>query len=143
MLESIFIELLNMSFIGSAVIIAVILLRMVMKKMPKKYSYYLWIVPLIRLTIPFSFKSIMSLIPVNPEPISQDIVYSSVPVIHPNTNPEVLLHDHLPEKGETNRTFGSFASATSSAPYLVFHGQQQQQLASVMEPCHLNSVVSG
>ena len=65
------------------------------------------------------------------------------PDLHPNTNPEVLLHDHPPEKGETNRTFGSFASATSSAPYLVFHGQQQQQLASVMEPCHLNSVVSG
>lgn len=82
MLESIFIEILNMSFIGSFVIFVVIVLRAMMKNMPKKYSYYLWAVPLIRLIIPFSFDSIVSLIPVNPEPIPQNIGYSQIPVVN-------------------------------------------------------------
>ena len=41
-----FLELLNKSLVGSAVIAAVVLLRLFMKRMPKRYVCFLWLVPL-------------------------------------------------------------------------------------------------
>lgn len=84
MLEKIFLEILNMSFIGSVVIVVVLMVGLFMKKVkiPNRFSYILWALPLIRLIFPFSFESVMSLIPVNPEPIPTDIGYAAIPVIH-------------------------------------------------------------
>ena len=82
MLERLFVEVLNMGITGSFVILAVLLLKIIMKKLPKRYSYCLWIIPFVRLVLPFSFESFLSLIPVNPEPVLQDIAYSAAPVIN-------------------------------------------------------------
>lgn len=81
MLERIFIHILNMSYISSIVIVAILIARLFLKKMPKRFSYLLWAVALIRLVIPFTFESFISLIPVNPVPIPVDIGYAKTPQI--------------------------------------------------------------
>lgn len=52
-----FYKLLNMSIVASALIVLVILLRLALRKLPKKYSYFLWLIPAFRLVCPFSFDS--------------------------------------------------------------------------------------
>lgn len=52
---------LNMCITASYICIAVIILRFFMKKLPAKYSYMLWAIPLIRLICPFSVSSAISI----------------------------------------------------------------------------------
>ncbi len=56
-----FLEFLNMSLKASYVILAVIIVRFLLKKAPKKYSYALWAVAAFRLVCPVSFQSVISL----------------------------------------------------------------------------------
>ncbi len=58
--ESIFITVLNMSITGSYIIAAILLLRLLLKKAPKIFSYSLWAIAGLRLLCPFSFSSIIS-----------------------------------------------------------------------------------
>ena len=81
MLESIFLQILNMSFTGGVVILFVLLMRLLFIKTPKIFSYSLWFAPLFRLLCPFSFESMLSILPVNPNPISQNIGTAAVPPI--------------------------------------------------------------
>lgn len=76
MLEKLFLQILNMSFIGGIVILFILTARIILKKAPKIFSYSLWAVALLRLIFPFSFESILSLIPIKTETISQDILYN-------------------------------------------------------------------
>ncbi|MBQ8975481.1 MAG: hypothetical protein IJ072_07165, partial [Oscillospiraceae bacterium] len=55
------IKILTMSVTASVVILLVMLLRQVLKKMPKVFSYALWAVVLFRLLCPVSFSSNISL----------------------------------------------------------------------------------
>ncbi|WP_423055418.1 M56 family metallopeptidase [Acetobacterium carbinolicum] len=81
MFEAIFIEVLNLSYIGSIVILAVLMARLLLKKAPKRYTYILWSVVLLRLLLPFSFASALSLLPVNPKPIPTDLSVAGTPQI--------------------------------------------------------------
>lgn len=81
MIEKIFLQLLNMSFTSSVVILFVLVLRLFLRKVPTIYSYALWAVVLFRLLCPFSFESVLSLLPTKANPISQDIVYMSMPEV--------------------------------------------------------------
>lgn len=81
MLDNLFLSVLNMSLVASYVITFVLLARLVLKKAPKIFSYALWGVVLLRLLCPLSFESALSLIPVDKQPIPQDIIYSQVPKI--------------------------------------------------------------
>lgn len=58
-----FIKLLNMSIAASWLVLAVILLRFVLKKAPKWVNPLLWGVVALRLVMPFSVESALSLIP--------------------------------------------------------------------------------
>lgn len=60
-METLFLKILNMSITASYVIPAVLLLRLLLCKAPKKYSYLLWSVVGFRLICPVSFQSIFSL----------------------------------------------------------------------------------
>ena len=62
MLESLFIRILNMSLTGNLMILAVLLVRLLLRKAPKIFSYVLWIVVLFRLLCPVSFESGFSLL---------------------------------------------------------------------------------
>lgn len=81
MLEKTFLQVLNMSFTAGFVIIPVLIARLLLRKSPKILSYALWGVVLFRLICPFSFESILSLLPVKSDPITQDIVYEAIPAI--------------------------------------------------------------
>ena len=52
--------LLNMSITGAVIIAFVMIVRLFLKKLPRKYSYILWIIPAIRLLIPFSLAAPVS-----------------------------------------------------------------------------------
>ncbi|MEG1164565.1 MAG: M56 family metallopeptidase [Anaerovoracaceae bacterium] len=75
-----------MSLIGSYVIIFVLIARLLLKKAPKIFSYALWSTVLFRLLCPFSFESVLSLMPMAKTPMSQDIIYSTLPQINTGIN---------------------------------------------------------
>ncbi|WP_206458208.1 M56 family metallopeptidase [Anaerovorax sp. IOR16] len=57
MLDHLFLQILNMSFTASYVILFVLIVRFFLRKAPKIFSYSLWSVVLFRLLCPFSFES--------------------------------------------------------------------------------------
>ncbi len=82
MLERVFLHLINMSFTSSIVIAAVLLLRLLLKKAPRRFSYLLWAVVLFRLLCPFTLESSFSLVRVNPTPLSSDVIHSDAPQVN-------------------------------------------------------------
>ncbi len=60
-----FLKVLEMSYGASIVILIVMLIRVLLKKAPKIYSYMLWSVVLLRLIFPISIESDFSIIPSN------------------------------------------------------------------------------
>ena len=60
-MESIFLNILKMSVTAGCIIIAVILIRLLLKKAPRKYSYLLWSVVGFRLLCPVAFSSRVSI----------------------------------------------------------------------------------
>ena len=88
-----FLNIVNMSISASWIVLAVLLLRLVLKKAPKWITVLLWGIVAIRLICPFSFESVMSLIP-SVETISPEImmnrtpeINSGVPIINNIVNP--------------------------------------------------------
>lgn len=62
-MEKVFLHLINISIIAGWAALAVILLRLVLKKAPKQISCILWTIVGVRLVFPFSVESAFSLIP--------------------------------------------------------------------------------
>ena len=60
-MEALFRTVLNMSGTGAVVICALLLLRLLLKRAPKRYSYWLWSAALFRLVCPVSWKSVFSI----------------------------------------------------------------------------------
>lgn len=73
-MNRIFLTVLNMSLTAGYCILAVILLRFLLKRQPKIFSYLLWSVVLFRLLCPFSFSSSYSLLRVNTHLFSGEII---------------------------------------------------------------------
>ena len=80
-MTQIFIKLLNMSISASWLVLAVLLFRLCLKKAPKWITCLLWAIVALRLVMPFTIESGISLIP-SAEVIPQDIVSSQAPAIH-------------------------------------------------------------
>lgn len=57
---NIFMQILDMSITASYVILAVMGVRLLLRKAPKKYAYAMWIAPLFRLLCPVSIQSVAS-----------------------------------------------------------------------------------
>ena len=62
-MSGIFIKIINMSISASYIVLAVLLLRLLLKKAPKWIAVIPWGIVGLRLIMPFSFESIFSLIP--------------------------------------------------------------------------------
>ena len=80
-MNNVFLHLLNMSITAGWIVLAVILLRFFLRKAPKWISCLLWGLVALRLVLPFSIESVLSLIP-SKETIPPEIVHSSAPTIH-------------------------------------------------------------
>lgn len=70
-MSELFLKILNMSLVSSMLIVALIVLRPLLKKAPRALNCALWALVGIRLVCPFTFESFLSLIP-DPEPVSKD-----------------------------------------------------------------------
>ena len=62
-MSAIFTEILNLSVMASFLIFAVLVLRLLTKKAPKGVRYIFWAMVGLRLAVPFSFESRLSLLP--------------------------------------------------------------------------------
>ncbi len=90
-MDELFRNVLNASVQGSIVIAAVLLLRLMLKKAPKKYICLLWILAGIRLLMPFSIESKLSLQP----PMAQIELDQVVSVPVPELMQPVFLQPEL------------------------------------------------
>lgn len=74
MAEALFGQILVMSVTASLVILAVILIRLCLRRAPKVFSYALWAVVLLRLICPVSFSSDLSLLGMVEESIAEEVM---------------------------------------------------------------------
>ena len=93
-MKELFVQILNMSITASWLVIAIALIRLIFKKAPKSVICFLWLFVAIRLIVPFSFESALSLIPSTEHAVSDLAgIEPSVPVInvqnHSNVQQEV------------------------------------------------------
>ena len=79
-MDTLFLHLLNMSITAGWLVLALVLLRPLLRKAPKALTCALWAVVAIRLLCPFSIESVFSLLP-SAEPIPQEILLSPAPQI--------------------------------------------------------------
>lgn len=94
-MEKLFILIVNRSLVASWLILAILVLRLFLKKAPKRIPCFLWGLVAVRLVCPLSLESVLSLIP-SAEPLPENFVYaaqpkvySGVPVIDRVVNPIV------------------------------------------------------
>ena len=59
-LIKIFLVVCNMSLTATFVILSVIVLRLIIRKLPKTFSFLLWLAVLFRLSLPITFTSRLS-----------------------------------------------------------------------------------
>lgn len=79
-MESVFLKILNMSISAGWAVLAVLLLRLLLKGAPKWIRCALWGVVGVRLLLPFSLKSHVSLIP-SSETLPSNLALSPIPAI--------------------------------------------------------------
>ena len=89
-MEELFLRILNLSITASYLIIAVILLRLVLKKAPRWTVCALWALVAVRLICPFSIESALSLIPVT-KTVTPEVFYTAqVMSLTPETSPALI-----------------------------------------------------
>ena len=103
-MSEIFLKIINMSISASYIVLAVLLLRLLLKKAPKWITVVLWGIVAVRLVCPFSIESVLSLIP-SSEVVSPDImmdktpeINTGIPIINQVINP-VISGSFTPDPG--------------------------------------------
>ena len=98
-MAAVFLKLLNLSISASWLVLAVLVLRLVSKRSPKWMNVLLWGIVALRLVLPFSIESALSLIPsaetVSPAAVQFDpapTITSGVSVIDNAVNPALSEH---------------------------------------------------
>lgn len=79
-MNKIFIGILNNGYMAGILILAVIVTRVIIRKAPKWINCLLWGMVALKLVLPFSMESVLSLIP-SKEPVATDIGQQTVPRI--------------------------------------------------------------
>jgi len=124
-MTAIFITILNMSITASIVALAVMLVRIPLKKAPKIFSYALWGVVLFRLVFPFSIESAFSLMPTSTNItniIPQDIISAQNSGIQLAGTPiNMTIYNPMPIAGQGNET-NLVISAIEIASYVWLVG---------------------
>lgn len=86
-MSTIFMEILNMSVIASIVACAVMLVRLLLKKGSRVFSYALWAIVLFKLLCPFRLESALSVLPSSANTVPQSMIYTQVPTTPAHTVP--------------------------------------------------------
>ncbi len=103
-MELLFIRVLNMSLTGSFVILAVLAMRMLLRRAPKIFSYCLWVVVLLRLLCPVSFSAVFSPLQLlaPPETSNGRVVYISEDLMRHTAEAPSESAYTLRQQGRTN-----------------------------------------
>ncbi|MCQ2446688.1 MAG: M56 family metallopeptidase [Clostridia bacterium] len=112
-MTGIFISLLNMSLAAGWVVLAILALRLIFRRAPKAFAAALWALAAIRLVLPWSIKSVLSLIP-SRETVPPTITTSPHPAV--SSGFEAVNNQINPMLEET---FAPAASAAEKAPLAV------------------------
>lgn len=105
-MDKLFLELLNLSIAASWLILVVLLLRPLLKRAPRAIVCALWLLVGLRLALPFSVESVLSLIPsretVSPEMVhaAQPMIDSGVKILDRAVNP-VIVESFAPSPAES------------------------------------------
>ncbi|GGH09565.1 M56 family metallopeptidase [Paenibacillus segetis] len=92
-MDQLLVHTVNMSITASYVILFVLVTRLLLRKVPKIFSYVLWLVVLFRLVCPFSFESVFSLVPIDAQNTPMDRIYYSQTPQTPLTPSEITSTD--------------------------------------------------
>jgi len=84
-MEALFLKIVNISITASYLLLALIVLRPCLKKLPRWLQTGLWLLPALRLMLPRSLESILSLVPTT-QTLPDNIVYTARPYIHSGFN---------------------------------------------------------
>ncbi len=80
-MTELFLKIFNMSISAGWLVLAVVVVRLLLKKAPKWVVCLLWAMVAVRLVLPFSVESALSLIP-SAETVPREIVYSESPAVY-------------------------------------------------------------
>ncbi len=94
-MENLFLSVVNTSIAASIIILFILVLRFLFKKAPKRFSYILWLIFLIKLIIPFSFETKFNPIP------SKFMKFSNKAYIEENIQKEEIIPKLEVDTGET------------------------------------------
>jgi len=117
-MEAVFLKILNMGITAGYLALAVILMRLLLKKAPKWIAVLMWGLVAIRLVCPFSLESIFSLIP-SAETVPSTILHTNTPSIHSgigalNSVVNPIFTEHLaPAAGQSVTPMQQIASVAS------------------------------
>ena len=124
-MTAIFERVLNMSLTGSIVIAVVLLARLLLRRVPKIYSYMLWAVVLFRLLCPISLSAGLSVLKPLPVTTSQGlstVTYRPVEPVIPASG-EIGQENARPEPAETVKAeTGAQAMTLAAAVWLTVGG---------------------
>ena len=85
-MSTVFLKVLNLSINATWLILVVLMLRFMFNKSPKWISCALWVIVAVRLTCPFSFESVFSLLP------SSEVIPSNIAIVQtPEINTGVTV----------------------------------------------------
>lgn len=103
-MSEVFLKIINMSISASYIVLAVLLLRLLLKKAPKWITVVLWGIVAVRLVCPFTIESVLSLIP-SAETVSPNImmdrtpeINTGIPIVNQVINP-VISGSFTPDPG--------------------------------------------
>ncbi|NLV77292.1 MAG: hypothetical protein GX023_10005, partial [Tissierellia bacterium] len=132
-MEKLFLNTINTSIIVSIIILFILVLRFLFKKAPKKFSYILWLMLLIKLIIPFSFETKFNPIPSkfmefsNKTYIEENVQNKeTIPNLEGNREEMVKLNDNeiveSPIQFKENATKKNKFTIKNSLPYIWIIG---------------------
>lgn len=129
-------NLLTAGFYGSVIIAAVLLLRLILKKAPKRVVCVLWMLAFIRLLMPFQLESKLSLQP-EVVPLEETTLYEAVFEASPEYTE--ALNPNTPQNNTENITTdgidGNIAEEKS------FHEAEIETMKESTAPIHWTSVI--
>lgn len=116
-MEAVFAKLVSISIVANWLILAVILLRVLLKKAPRWITCILWVLVAVRLVFPFSIESPVSLIPETTSVIQEAV---DTNLIHPEVVPSDTAEFTAQE--ENDNTYISSKSSVSIIPFVWCFG---------------------
>lgn len=100
------VKLINTSVSASWLILAIIILRITFKNIPKSMRCALWGLAAVRMLLPFSIQSPLSLVP-SAKIIPENILYMDVTAVPQQTAQDIAVNPILPGGGETPQNTAS------------------------------------